>query len=118
MKRVETTIQKHIQKLIEYVKTNEVAWQKCDSLIEFSHVEGYEFTETEKNEYDVKFNEMLAALMNAEVCHVFNPKKDDWRGFEYLIEWSEAKDLLILIDNELLLCIAPCDKEQVLTLLA
>lgn len=113
-----TKIHIPIQNLIEFVKTNEVAWQKCDSLIEFSHAEGYEITEEERNEYEVKNNEMLDALANAEVCQVFNPKKDDWGGFEDLVEWSEGKDLLILIDNELLLCIAPCDKEQVLAMLA
>lgn len=113
-----TKIHIPIQNLIEFVKTNEVAWQKCDSLIDFSHAEGYEITEEERNEYEVKNNEMLDALANAEICQVFNPKKDDWGGFEDLVEWSEGKDLLILIDNELLLCIAPCDKEQVLAMLA
>jgi len=107
-----------VQKLMKYVKTNEVAWQMYDSLIEFSHAERYEFTESKENEYEVKNIEMLSVIANAEEWQVINPEKDDWEGFENLIEWSEKNDLLILIDKELLLCISPCDKERVLAMLA
>lgn len=102
--------------LFNYVKANEVAWQMYDSLIGFSNATCNGFTENKNNEYDVKNEEMLAILANARECVVFNPEIDDCSGFEYLTEWSESKDLLILVNNKLLLCIAPCEKSEVLSM--
>ena len=114
----ETTIYIPSLQLIDYVEKNEVAWQICDSLIEFSSAKGYEFTDEHKQGYEVKNNDMLSVLANAKECQVFNPETDDCAGFEDLTEWSECKGLLILVDNELLLCIAPCDKYEVLAMTA
>ncbi len=107
-----------VRLLIEYVRKNEVAWQMRDSLVEFSRAEGYELAEEENEEYEVKNSEMLAFLANASECKVFILETDKCEGFENLLEWSNDNDLLILVDKELLLCIAPCDKEQVLATVA
>ncbi|MDE7089589.1 MAG: hypothetical protein K2O54_05670 [Prevotella sp.] len=103
-----------VQQLVEYVKKHEVAWQMCDSLIEFSHTEEYEFTNEEQEEYEIKNNQMLSVIANAKECQMFNPDINNSIVFEDLVKWSKSKDLLILVGNELLLCIAPCDKECVL----
>lgn len=106
------------QPLAEYVAKNEVAWQMCEGLIEFSRDAEYEFAEGEKEEYEERNTEMLTLIKNAKECRVFNPETDDCAGFEDLTEWSEGKDLLILVDNVLLLCIALCYMEQVLAMAA
>ena len=55
-------------------------------------------------------------MESGQSCQVFNPKSDQYGGFEDLVEWSNEDDLLILVDNELMLCIAACDKTKVLTM--
>lgn len=107
-----------IQQLLEYVERNEVAWQKCDTLIEFSRAEGYELSEDEKDIYDIHNNEMLHIIKNANKCVLFNPEVDDTSCFEDIIEWSEYKDILVLVDDTLMLCIAPCDKDKIMTMVA
>lgn len=104
--------------LAEYVAKHEVAWQMCEGLVEFSRDAEYVFAEGEHEEYEEKNNEMLSLIRNAKVCRVFNPETDDCSGFEDLTEWSEGKDLLILVDDEVLLCFAPCNMEQVLAMVA
>lgn len=103
------------QTLVEFIKKNEVAWQMYDSLIEFSCAEKYGLTAEEKKDYDIKNSEMLACLANSQSCKLFNPKYDNHEGFNELIKWSGDKDLLILVDERLMLCIALCDKKFVLS---
>lgn len=103
------------QTLVEFIKKNEVAWQMYDSLIEFSWAEKYGLTAEEKKDYDIKNSEMLACLANSQSCKIFNPKYDNHEGFNELIKWSGDNDLLILVDERLMLCIALCDKKFVLS---
>lgn len=100
----------HPQRLFEYALRNEIACQKFDSLMEFS------CPQNDMKECDIRESEIINILRNANQCIVFDPKKENCSGFEELIEWSQEKDLLILIDNELLLCIVPCDKKHVLSM--
>lgn len=104
------------QQLAEYVKNNEVAWQMCDSLMNFSQDEGQELIEEVEKEYEVHGSKLLSLICNAKRYFVFDPESDDSPCFEDLIDWFGDKDLLILVDNELLLCIAPCDKDKVLAM--
>lgn len=103
-----------VKKLSEYVVKNGVMWQMRDSLIEFSCAEGVGGASEDNKEYEVMTNEMLTVLADAESVQIFNHKLDDSDGFQDLIEWSRDGDTLILVDDELMLCIASCDKEQVL----
>lgn len=104
--------------LSEYVAMNEVAYQMCGGIIQFSLEESVKVSEMENEEHEVQNNELLSLIKNANECRVFNPRTDGCKGFEDLIEWSNGKDLLIIVNEELLLCIAPCDMEQVLAMVA
>lgn len=111
------TIKISAQQLAEYVKNNEVPWQMHDTNITFSWKESHEFFgEDDRLENEELNCRMFNVLVNSEDCVVFDPKTDDNSCFEDLIEWTEGKDLLILVDNILLICIAPCDEEQVLAM--
>lgn len=114
----ETKIYLSAQQLLEYVEKNEVAWEEFDSLIEFTRAEDYVFAENEKEGYNMRNNEMLEIIRGSKECVVFDSNADDPSGFEDLVNWSEGKDLLVLVDNTLMLCIAPCDKEQVMAMVA
>lgn len=105
------------RQLAEFVMKNEVAWQMRDSLIGFSCAEGSELS-VEDKEYDYENNQMFSILADAKNCKIFDSELGDRKGFEDLIEWSVDEDLLVLVDNELLLCIASCDKKQVLDMVA
>ena len=102
----ETKIYLSAQQLLEYVEKNEVAWEEFDSLIEFTRAEDYVFAENEKEGYNMRNNEMLEIIRGSKECVVFdsNAHSDRWDNF--------------ILDNTLMLCIAPCDKEQVMAMVA
>lgn len=105
------------QQLAEFVMKNEMAWQMRDFLIGFTCAEGNELSVEEK-EYGYENNQMFSILADAKNCKIFDSELGARKGFEDLIEWSVDYDLLVLVDNELLLCIASCDKKQVLDMVA
>ena len=111
MEGIKTNIPANL--LVGYVMTHEVAWQICDSLMEFSHIGQ---TRADIEEKEVQNKGLITILESGQSCKVFNPKSDQYGGFEDLVEWSNEDDLLILVDNELMLCIAACDKTKVLTM--
>ena len=81
--------------------------------MEFSHIGQ---TRADIEEKEVQNKGLITILESGQSCQVFNPKSDQYGGFEDLVEWSNEDDLLILVDNELMLCIAACDKTKVLTM--
>ena len=105
------------QALFEYVDANEVVWQGRGSLIEVTRDKDYHFAKDEKAEYDVVNAELLDILKRAQQCRVFDPATDDCLGFEDLVRWSISDDLLVVIDDEVLLCIAKSDKHRVINAL-
>lgn len=104
------------KELIEYVSENEIVWQMCDSLIEFSHADD-ELMDDEKDEYYARYNDMLSVLKNARVCQVFDIEKNGWGAFGDLVDWANRSDMLLLVDEDLMLCIAGCDEDLVLRML-
>lgn len=104
------------RQLIKYVNENEVMWQFCDSVIEVSYADQSMIPKEEKDEYEDRNNNMLSIIQNAGMCSVFNPKSDNCKGLENLLEWADEQDLLILVDGILLICIASCDKKKVLAM--
>lgn len=112
---VESVTNTPAQRLAIYVSQNEVAWQMRDTLIEFSCGAR---DNGSHNDCDQSNARMLTLIRNAKECRLFHPTQDDNTGLEDLIHWSKSGDTLVLVDNELLLCCAPCDKEIVLSTIA
>lgn len=87
-----TTIDKDT--LIGYINQNQVAWQKWDGLIEVSH------DATSPN-----YPEISDAVAKCDRFKVVSPNEMLNTSFHDLTEWSTEDDVLVLGDEEILLCV-------------
>lgn len=104
--------------MVDYVENNEVAYQMVDSLVTFTQVDNDVTLENLGDTGITSHNDFLYMLKNAERCVVFDSKTNDCSGFEDLVKWSQNNDLLVLVDDGLLLCVASCDREKILGMVA
>lgn len=82
------------QYLVNYVNANQVVWQKWDGLIEVSGAN--------QPHNNPEFRESI------EKCDIIEETERETMletSFHDLAEWSTDTDMLILCDNEILLCI-------------
>lgn len=87
-----TTIDKDT--LIDYINQNQVAWQKWDGLIEVSH-----------NATSPNYPEISDAVDKCDRFKVVSPNEMLNTSFHDLTEWSTEDDVLVLGDEEILLCV-------------
>ena len=88
--------------LLEYIDSDQVAFQFGDGLMTFTHT-GDDFeTEDLRSFVSASFeiNEVLASEVITE---------NNELGFNELAKWSQDSDMLILLDKTLLLCLPKKD---------
>lgn len=93
--------------LLEYIKTEEIAFQFIDGLMVFTkpHTNVY-LDEYDENEVE----DMKTAIKDCKTLKVVKPNdvmNHDYHdiGFNEFARWSQPNDLLILVDDNLLLCL-------------
>lgn len=107
------TIDKNI--LSSYIENNQVEFQFSDGLVEFTSADGF------YDEMDVECDilkrvvEMKMAIIEANEIKIveateFMEDHDD--AFYEFARWTTGKDLLLLVDNQLLVCIPACHKKM------
>lgn len=89
--------------LLEYIESEQVAFQFGDGLMTFTHT-GDDF-ETEDVRSFVSVSFEIKEVLALEVI-----TDGDGYGFNELAKWSQDSDMLILVDKTLLLCLPKKDK--------
>lgn len=93
--------------LLEYIKTEEIAFQFIDGLMVFTkpHTNVY-LDEYDENEVE----DMKTAIKDCKTLKVVKPNdimNHEYHdiGFNEFARWSQPLDLLVLVDDNLLLCL-------------
>lgn len=92
--------------LLDYMSHEQVAFQFSDGLINFTHPDcNYVEEDFEREASD----EMFEYVKEGKSFKIVTPldviSRDNELGFNEFAEWSLAKDLLIQVDKNLLLCL-------------
>ncbi|MBR5803076.1 MAG: tetratricopeptide repeat protein [Bacteroidaceae bacterium] len=91
-------------KLVDYVKKNKIVYQKAEELIETIDEQQFQ-----------TLVEVISLMENCAIIGIVNREDMFDSCFKELAEWSTADDVLILVDNEILLCVP---KNEYIKLLA
>lgn len=100
-----TTISR--QRLLAYIEKEQIAFQFVDGQIMFTQPE----TGVYDDEHDeAEVNNMKHAIEHSQSMKVVKPKdvvdySNSHIGFNEFVRWSQPKDLLVLVDDCLLLCL-------------
>lgn len=90
-------------KLINYVKENKIVCQKDEGFIEVI------------DDQQIKpYIEVVSLVENSVIIEMANREEMFDSCFEELAKWSTADDVLILVDNEVLLCIPKQEYKKLL----
>ena len=90
-------------KLINYVKENKIVCQKAEGFIEVI------------DDQQIKpYIEVVSLVENSVIIEMANREEMFDSCFEELAKWSTADDVLILVDNEVLLCIPKQEYKKLL----
>lgn len=90
-------------KLINYVKENKIVCQKAEELIEAIDDQQIQ-----------PHIEVISLVENSVIIEMANREEMFDSCFEELAKWSTADDVLILVDNEVLLCIPKQEYKKLL----
>lgn len=107
------TIDKNI--LSAYIENNQVRFQFCDGLIEFTSIDGFydeEDVECDILNHVVEMNTAIKEAKEIKVVDAAEFMEDRDAVFYEFARWTEGKDLLLLVDDQLLVCIPGCDKNK------
>lgn len=107
------TIDKNI--LSAYIENNQVEFQFCDGLIEFTSIDGFydeEDVECDILNHVVEMNTAIKEAKEIKVVDAAEFMEDRDAVFYEFARWTEGKDLLLLVDDQLLVCIPGCDKNK------
>lgn len=95
------------QALLAYIEKEQIAFQFVDGLIKFTQPE----TGVYDDEHDeAEVNDMKQTIENSQSMKVVKPNdvidyREAYIGFNGFAKWSQPKDLLVLVDDCLLLCL-------------
>ena len=90
-------------RLVNYIKKNKIVFQKAEALIETIDEQQFQ-TQVE-----------VASLIENSVIEIVNREDVLDSCFRELAKWSTADDVLILVGNEILLCVPKNDCMKLLT---
>ena len=99
-----TTISR--QALLAYIEKKQIAFQFSDGLMVFTQPDTNEYDEYDKKEV-AEMKQWIEQSQNLKVVKpgdVIGYESNDI-GFNDFAKWSQPKDLLILVDDSLLLCL-------------
>lgn len=100
-----TTISR--QALLAYIEKEQIAFQFWDGLITFTQPETGVYDDAHD---EAEVNDMNNAIEQSYSLKVVTPEdvidySGQYIGFNEFARWSQLKDLLILVDDSLLLCL-------------
>ena len=104
-------------KLLNYIEHEQIAFQFGDGLLSITNPEeNYsddDFGKSIADDFD-KMKEFIIKSNSITAVHKEDVvSKDDKLGFNEFANWATAKDLLILVDEYLLLCLPNLDTRNV-----
>lgn len=106
------TISKKI--LLEYIECEEIAFQFSDGLLCITHPNASLLDDVLADDIE----EMKKFLINSHKFTIVQKQdvitKDDKLGFNKFANWTIDEDLLILVDEELLLCLPDIDIRKII----
>ena len=95
------------KKLLNYIDHEQIAFKFSDGLICFTHCKEDIFDDLIQSITD--FDEMknfIIKSQNMSIVYKWDVvRSDDQFGFNEIAKWATNKDILILVDDELLLCL-------------
>lgn len=102
------------KKLLEYIKCEEIAFQFIDGLLCITHPNESHIDDVLVDDIE----EMKKFLINSHNFDIVQKQdvitKDDKLGFNEFANWTIDEDLLILVDEELILCLPDIDTRKII----